>query len=379
VRGRAAKNTTSPGRRRPGRAIDFLLMKLAVFLICCLSLIGCRTLRTESAPVIEFTKIPPADEGGPDKVDTIEGRVSGARPAQKIVLYAKSGSWWVQPYANQPLTEIRPDDTWQSSTHLGTEYAALLVDAEYRPPVRMDLLPPAGEGVIAVASVKGAEAPEAAPKTLKFSGYDWKIRTTASDRGGAMNHYDPANVWTDEKGFLHLRIRRAAGDAEQPRWTCAELSLTRSLGYGTYNLVVQDVSRLEPAAVLSMFTWDDLEAGQNHREMNLEVTRWGDPSNKNLRYVVQPFYVPTNVAQFAVPAGTLTHSMRWAHGKAEFRTVAGSLADASPKTVSAYEFASGVPAAGGETVHLILYVFGYSKQPLQNETEVIIEKFEFLP
>jgi hypothetical protein len=30
------------------------------------------------------------------------------------------------------VTAIQADSTWRSSTHLGTEYAALLVDAEYR-------------------------------------------------------------------------------------------------------------------------------------------------------------------------------------------------------------------------------------------------------
>lgn len=349
-------------------------MRAFYLLLFCSLLIGCRTAQIPSAPKIEFTKIPPASEGGPDKLDFIEGRVTGARPEQKIILFAKSGSWWIQPYLSQPYTEIQSDSTWKNAIHLGNEYAALLVEPEYHPPGRFDELPSTGQGIIAIASVKGGENSNLESKIIKFSGYDWKIRTISSDRGGAMNYYDPANVWTDEKGFLHLRIRR-----KQDHWTCAEISLTRSLGYGNYNLVVQDISQLEPAAVLSMFTWDDLEAGQNHREMNIEITRWGDPSNKNLRYVVQPFYVPANVAQFPIPRGTLIHSLNWKPGRAEFKTAAGFGSDKNSKIISEYTFASSVPAAGGETVHLILYVFGYSKQPLQKEAEVIIEKFEYLP
>lgn len=350
------------------------MKKQLLFIICIFLLLAGCARQAEVAPVIEFSKIPPAGEGGPDKVETIEGSARGAGPGQRIILFTKSGSWWVQPYQNQPYTEIQADSTWKNSTHLGTEYAALLVDSEYRPPIKTDELPPLGNGVAAVATVKGAESSEQAIKTIKFSGYEWKVRTTASDRGGALNNYDPANAWTDEKGFLHLKIRRA-GDG----WTCAELSLTRSLGYGTYNFVVQDVARLEPAAVLSMFTWDDLEGGQNHREMNIEITRWGDPANKNLRYVIQPFYVPANVVQFSVPQGKLIHSLRWESGKASFKTVAGSKSGKNSKIVSEHTFASRVPVSGDETVHLILYVFGYSKQPLQNENEVVIEKFEFLP
>lgn len=85
----------------------------------------------------------------------IEGRVAGARPGQQIVLYARSGAWYVQPFTDQPFTEIQPDSTWRNLTHLGTEYAALLVEPEYHPPASMDDLPIRGGGVIAVAVVPG--------------------------------------------------------------------------------------------------------------------------------------------------------------------------------------------------------------------------------
>lgn len=34
---------------------------------------------------IEFSRVPPADKGGPDVMDVIEGRVRGAKPGQQIV------------------------------------------------------------------------------------------------------------------------------------------------------------------------------------------------------------------------------------------------------------------------------------------------------
>ena len=30
-------------------------------------------------------------------MDAMEGRVSNAKPGERIVLYARSGVWWVQP------------------------------------------------------------------------------------------------------------------------------------------------------------------------------------------------------------------------------------------------------------------------------------------
>ena len=125
-------------------------------LLLCLSIVfsGCAQNRAPG-PSIEFTKIPLVGEGGPDKLDTIEGRVVGARPGGQIVLYARWGTWWVQPLADQPFTRIQGDSTWRSSTHFGTEYAALLVDSEYRPLAKLDTLPSGGSGIFAVAVTKG--------------------------------------------------------------------------------------------------------------------------------------------------------------------------------------------------------------------------------
>lgn len=116
---------------------------------------GCRSRQSFSPPPIEFTRVPLAGEGGPNKLDMIEGRVTQARPGQRIVLYAQWGPWWVQPLADQPFTNIQPDLTWRSSTHFGVKYAALLVDPEYQPPPTMDALPSEGAGVIAVKITKG--------------------------------------------------------------------------------------------------------------------------------------------------------------------------------------------------------------------------------
>ncbi len=86
----------------------------------------------------------------------IEGYVIGSRPGQKIVLYARSGDWYIQPFTDHQFTKIQPDSTWRNSTHLGTEYAALLVEPDYDPPARTGVLPARDGAVAAVATVKGA-------------------------------------------------------------------------------------------------------------------------------------------------------------------------------------------------------------------------------
>jgi len=224
--------------------------------------------------------------------------------------------------------------------------------------------------------VKGVGPPQLAPtKPLQFGGYEWRVRTISSDRGGLNNLYGGDNAWTDPSGALHLGIKKNAG-----RWSCAELKLTQSLGYGTYTVVVRDTAHLEPAAVLSMTTFDDDGGDQHYREMDVEMGRAGDATNKdNAQYVVQPFYVPGNVASFTAPAGILTHSMHWESGRVSFRTVLGSSLQSGAPLVSEHVFTSGVPSRGKEVLQLLFYVVASDKSPLQKEQEVVIEKFEYLP
>jgi signal transduction histidine kinase len=128
--------------------------RVLLLLFVCLLYGGCRS--GQPAPSIEFTIIPLAQEGGTQRLDPLEGRVEGARPGQQIVLYARSGGlWYVQPFADQQFTTIQSDSTWRNTTHLGTEYAALLVESDYLPAAITEVLPKQGGAVVAVAVTDG--------------------------------------------------------------------------------------------------------------------------------------------------------------------------------------------------------------------------------
>ncbi|HEY2963394.1 MAG TPA: sensor histidine kinase [Pyrinomonadaceae bacterium] len=116
---------------------------------------SCSSRRDPGKPSIELTVIPPAEKGGSPAMDIISGRVTGAREEHRVVLFARSGAWYVQPYADQPFTIILPNSTWTTSTHLGTEYAALLVQPGYVPPPYVAELPREGGDVLAIAIVEG--------------------------------------------------------------------------------------------------------------------------------------------------------------------------------------------------------------------------------
>jgi hypothetical protein len=348
------------------------LVPFSTFLgIVWLLQVACRSQQISVPPSIEFTHLPPAGAGSGETIHTIAGRVAGAQPGQRVVLFARSGVWWVQPVAERPFTTIRKDLTWTNSTHPGSAYAAMLVDAGYKPPLTINALPERGGVVRAVAVAEGSMLDQSSLKKLAFSGYDWTVRDTPGSPGGSRNTYAAANAWVDSRGFMHLRIA-----ADQAGSTSAEVDLSRSLGYGSYRFVVSDTSSFEPPVVLSISTWDDANA---YQEMNIEISRWGEPAGKNAQYVVQPYYIPANVVRFLSPAGRLTYSFDWEPGRVAFRTVRGFGSGGKSDVVASHVFTSGVPSAGSETVRLNLYVFHNRRVSLEHGAEVTIEKFEYLP
>jgi hypothetical protein len=355
--------------------LPFTLFAMACL---CLGLSGCH--RRTHLPAISFTVVPVASEGGPDTLGTLSGRVTGAQPGQQIVIYAKASEiWWIQPNIDQPYTSMQPDGSWSSAIHLGDEYAAVLVGPEFQANATLTSLPPLGQNILALIKAKGTSAGNPLPvadkaKSLHFSGYDWIVRTAKNNRGGILRPYSADNAWVDPQGSLHLKVTREASG-----WACSEVSMVRSLGYGTYNFEVRDVGHFEPALMLDLFTWSDQNADESNHEMNMTVGRRGDPASKNAEYIVQPYYVPSNVSRFNVPAGRLTYSFDWELNSVTFQTWKEHADSPGGQRVAEHVFVSGVPPTGGEVVHINLCVFGYGKVTLQHEAEVVIDRFQYLP
>jgi hypothetical protein len=127
-----------------------------------------------------------------------------------------------------------------------------------------------------------------------------------------------------------------------------------------------------------MFTYDDL-ATEHHREMNMEMSRWGDPKSRNGDYVVQPYTFPENKVTFDVPVGNFTHSLRWEPGRATFTTSRTSAKAGGAILLKKSVFTTGIPTPGGEAAVIDFCDFKYSKVPLQSEAEAVIERFQYLP
>jgi hypothetical protein len=130
--------------------------------------------------------------------------------------------------------------------------------------------------------------------------------------------------------------------------------------------------------VFGIFTWDYSSVDQNHREFDIEFSRWGDPKRKNAQYVIQPYYSPSNTWPFSAPAGKLTNTIVWEPG----RIVMTTSAPGSSRIVATHVFAPEVPKPGSESIRMNLYSYFDAHRkfpPLQHEAEVIVDKFSYLP
>lgn len=361
-----ARRNDGTGSRVLQRTISVLVLVLLMW-----PLSACKAVHRGDRPKIIFRVVPVARAGAAERLELIEGKIENSTSVARIVLYAWSiDTWWVQPFRSHPFTQVRPDGSWAAPTHLGTQYAALLVSDAFKVPVKLVSLPPVAGDVLASAVTEGRPG-NLAPKTLSFSGYEWEVRSSIHTCAGELCDYDPANAWVDARGHLHLHMGQEKG-----LWQSAGIKLTRSLGYGTYRFAIAKHEELPPSATLAMFTRAEREDPNDRAELDIELGQWGKSKNLTGAFVVQPYYIPDNNHHFKVPAGNVTYFMRWDPGVVEFRAVGNHGVPA--KTVS-HVFRSGVPVPATETVHIDLFDFHHAQSALQSPVDVVVEKFEYLP
>jgi hypothetical protein len=114
--------------------------------------------------------------------------------------------------------------------------------------------------------------------------------------------------------------------------------------------------------------------------MDVEVHGRGDAANENnAQYAIQPFYSPGNLFPFAAPSGTSTYVLLWEPGHATFKTFRGRSSGAGAQLVSEHEFMLAISGPGQVKLRLIFFVVASDKNPMQKSSEVVVEKFEYLP
>lgn len=200
--------------------------------------------------------------------------------------------------------------------------------------------------------------------TIRFSGYEWKVKNTSQPSGPGDNLFSPDNVWVDDKG-LHLAIKQVDGE-----WRCASISTMETLGYGRYIFYLANrFDKLDENVVLGMFIYK-----HDKHEIDIELRRRED---HNGVFTVQGGESQRFSAK--LEGAYTTHRFRWEPSRVLFQSIHGH--NRNPPTpahlISKWQTTKNIPKSDREKVHINLWM-RKGRTPAR-PTEIIIKKFEFIP
>lgn len=237
---------------------------------------------------------------------------------------------------------------------------------------------------LAVAAIllwPNAGAANASSRTIWFSRIRWEVRESPQPSGPGPNRFSDSDrtVWVDARRRLHLRIERRHG-----HWYCAELTTSRAFGYGTYVFdITGRPAGLDPNVVLGLFTWD-YAPPEHHREIDIELSRWGDPTNANAQFVVQPYRTPGNTHRFDIrgPRARTTQAFAWTEAQVEFWSFWSRVDPTTASQALIDHWANSgldVPAPGDAHVHLNLWLTGGHAPTDGRSAQIVVSGFSFVP
>ena len=338
---------------------------------------------TASGQSIVITNLPAYGTPG-----YLSGYVTNANVTTNCVMVFifTGGDWYSEPGCSSQSTPIQPNGTWtanitpNSNAETATEIAVFLVPTNYNPAcvngASALTIPPQAEAVVY------ADRVATNARQFDFSGYGWWVKTSSGGLAGPGPNYfsdSTNNAWVDAQGYLHLQITHTNSG-----WQCVEIISDRNFGYGRYRFTVSaNVDNLDANAVLGMFTWS-YDAAYNYREIDMELSRWDYAfGNSDVEdYAVSP-YNAGQTLRFPLPTGVTnsTHTLIWQSNNVAFQTVNGSFSasPASSNILETWACTNGIPPAGGEQVHINLWLDEGNPPAGGQPVEVTLTQFEFVP
>ena len=245
---------------------------------------------------------------------------------------------------------------------------------------------------------------------ITFSGRKWDIKTGFNGPGPNNFTNHPNDVYVDDNGHLHLSVSQRTVDGVTPtlEWLCTEVVSQDTFGYGTYVWTIQgDPVNIDRNIVLGLFTWDNNTfQEQANSEVDIEFAKWGDSEEEfTLQYGVQPIafgpYYPERVnkpeANNQNWIGVSTHAFTWTDTLITWESWPGNQYGVGDPAASWFfdlnnparvknenQNASDpiiIPAPGNTTnARMNFWLSSGVEGPFfPFRSEIIIEKFEFIP
>lgn len=292
----------------------------------------------------------------------------------KVVIYALTNEWYVQPLANAPFTNINPDGSWSNSTHGWSSLVILLVNPANYTPMATEITNPAlDQNVLAYTMYP------AGPISVNFSGYTWGIKTTGNSPG---DQFQPGpNYWSNDPSVVHVAADglHFMNNQINGLWQSGEVYLTQSLGYGTYTVQVSShldqLNQNTVAAPLFIYA-------STSQELDNEYSGLGGlvPQPYNAQFVVQPYTTPGNIVYYTQPpTAQFTTQMQWASDHVTFIAWNGWSSTPAPSDII-YQWTytgNNIPIPGQERVHMSLWLLNGNAPTTGVGDAMIIHSFAY--
>ena len=350
-------------------------------IITGLALLLCLECFPQHNPSVEFTFLP--DWGN---TSLLRGKVHNTSLADHgIAVYIyieEAGGWWVKPTSSDPVSNILADSAFSTNIVTGgidqyaTQVIAFLIPKSFSPPV-----------------LSGEDLPSSmfdypytvqcrphGSRTISWSGFDWTVKRSI-DNGPSVLGPGPnifndndSMVWVDNRQRLHLRIAKHGNE-----WHCTELICKSSEGYNQYAFDIDGrVDLLDPNVITGIFTWDDCSTlvqspNKYYREIDIEFSRWGDPSNINSQFVIQPWDKVGNINRYNMNLNGLDHSIHyfnWTPDTIYFKSIWGDNSHSWK-----YYNKENLPLPGSENLRINLWLYN-GRPPTDNmNAELVMNSF----
>ena len=230
--------------------------------------------------------------------------------------------------------------------------------------------------------VAGLAGPSAEARTIRFSGYEWEVKSGDGIGPGPCNWRDD-NVWVDINGQLHLKISRIGN-----KWYSSEVTTKRRFGFGRYQFQVDGrIDRLDRNVVFGMFNYPTPDVGTDGtNELDIELARWGNANGPNLNFTLWPATpnVPNQgKSVFFDLGGTFTtHRFTWRKTGVLFQSLHGHRDDDRNEIArwqfSPRRYARFIPQKP-MPVHLNLWLFEGRAPADGKEVELVVKSFTYRP
>lgn len=218
-------------------------------------------------------------------------------------------------------------------------------------------------------------------RSVGFAGYSWRVKGPGFYGPGPNVFSDSSDNVSVTADGLELAISGAPGG-----WASSEVVIEEPLGYGDY--VFTTAGRADDIAdnvVLGLFLWqyprcfDPDNLWNQHNEIDVEISRWGDPNNSNAQFVTQPFYEPENIERFDIEYTSddelVSYAFNWLPGRIEYRAWRGGPDDETPQsTIRSWTYADDhLPTPEQPRVHINLWYFGSGPADNQPQSATIAD------